>query len=261
MAQSATPVALCWSGGKDSSLTLQALVHGGYSVATLVTTVTAGYERISMHGVRRQLLLAQAESLGLPVHEVRIPAEATNVQYEAAMLEALEQLGRAGIRMMAFGDIFLSDIRAYRERLLQRAGWQALFPIWQRSSEGLAEAFLAAGFRAILVCVDLQILDARFAGRWYDRKLLADLPPGVDRCGENGEFHTFVYDGPLFRCPVRFQRGAVVRRDRWAFCDLVPAEPSGASPQAAAAPEGDTQARGLSFESAIHVAGHGCRPS
>ena len=216
-------VLFCWSGGKDSAMALHALqLAQSHRITTLLTTVTEEYDRISMHGVRRVLLERQAESLGLPLHAVLIPPHCTNATYEAQMKEALSEHLARGVRRVAFGDIFLEDLRVYRERNLAQAGIEALFPIWKRDTRELAGDFLRLGFRAIAVCVDPRVLDPSFAGRLLDESFFADLPPGVDPCGENGEFHTFVFDGPIFQTPVRFAAGEKVLRDGFCFCDLLP---------------------------------------
>ncbi|HKG93918.1 MAG TPA: hypothetical protein VKA84_18560 [Gemmatimonadaceae bacterium] len=219
---SAERVLVSWSGGKDSSLALRAvLADPALAVAGLVTTVTEGYDRISMHGVRRSLLRAQAESLELPLIEVPIPIRSSNDSYEAATLAALEAHRAAGIERVVFGDLFLADVRAYRERLLERAGMRCLFPLWGLDTRALAREFIAAGFRAVLCAVDPCQIDAGLCGRDYDESLLAELPPGADPCGENGEFHTFVHDGPPFARPVPLRRGEVVEREGFVFCDLI----------------------------------------
>ncbi|MDO7844487.1 Dph6-related ATP pyrophosphatase [Sphingomonas immobilis] len=218
------PVLMCWSGGKDSCVALHDLQRADeWRVTGLLTTVTRDYDRISMHGVRAELLDRQAAALGLPVERVFIDAGTDNGGYEAAMTAALDRHRAAGTRHVAFGDLFLEDIRAYREAMLQPLGLEAVFPVWGRDTRAFAEAFIAAGFRAVLVCVDLSVLDASFAGRAYDAALLADLPPGVDPCGENGEFHSFVFDGPDFAAPVAIEIGETVIRDGFAFRDLIPA--------------------------------------
>jgi uncharacterized protein (TIGR00290 family) len=219
------PVLMCWSGGKDSCVALHVLQHSpDYHVTGLLTTVTRDYERISMHGVRVALLDLQAAALGLAVEQVFIPAGASNEIYEGAMAEALVASIDKGVRTVAFGDLFLEDIRAYRERMVGLHGMAAIFPVWGRDTRAFLQDFIAAGFRAVLVCVDLSVLDAGFAGRMIDAALLADLPPGVDPCGENGEFHTFVFDGPNFAVPIAFTIGERVMRDGFCFCDLVPNE-------------------------------------
>ena len=220
----AAPVVLGWSGGKDSALSLYALrADPRHEVRELVTTVTDGYDRISIHGVRRSLLHAQARALGLPVREVRIPAVCTNDEYEGAMVGALagSRATWPGLELAAFGDLFLADVRAYRERLLERAGLRGLFPLWGRDTAALAREVVRLGFRAVVVCVDNTLLDPAFAGREYDDAFLDALPATADPCGERGEFHTFVYDGPIFADPVRGARGEVVVRDgRFVYCDL-----------------------------------------
>jgi uncharacterized protein (TIGR00290 family) len=217
------PILVGWSGGKDSCLALRELMQQGcWEVVALVSTITQGYERLSMHGVRVELIRQQAESLGIPLVEARIPPNASNVAYEAALERAVRPFLEQGVKHMAFGDLFLADIRRYRETLLERWGVEAVFPIWGRATAEAAREFLASGFRAIVVCVDPRQLPAELCGREYDERLLADLPAQADPCGENGEFHTFVYAGPIFTRTLRVQRGAVVHRDGFCFCDLVP---------------------------------------
>ena len=213
--------AIAWSGGKDSALALWALREQGIDPAALLTTVTADFDRVSMHGVRRSLLRVQAAATGLPLVEVEIPAACTNEEYERRMAEALALPELAGVEEMAFGDLFLEDIRAYRESRLAAAGRRACFPLWGSDTAALARRFAAAGFRAVLVCIDPRALDPAFAGRDYGEPLLADLPAGVDPCGENGEFHTFVTAGPVLAAPVACRRGEVVERDGFVFADLV----------------------------------------
>ncbi len=191
-------------------------------VTALLTTVTEGYERISMHGVRRELLVQQAQSIGLPLHEVRIPPQCVNAIYEARMEEALRIHYEQGVRNVAFGDIFLEDLRAYREKNLARVGMTALFPIWKQDTCDLVRRFHSQRFRAIAVCVDSKVLDSSFAGRELDEPFFRDLPPNADPCGENGEFHTFVFDGPIFRWPILVRTGETVYRDGFVFCDLLP---------------------------------------
>jgi uncharacterized protein (TIGR00290 family) len=219
------PVVMGWSGGKDSCVALHAVQRSGdYEVAGLMTTVTRDYDRISMHGVRRTLLARQAQSLGPPLHEVFISAGASNADYEAAMAEALVEIRAHGVETMAFGDLYLEDIRAYRDRMMAENGMVAIYPLWGRDTRAFVRDFVAAGFKAVIVCVDTAQLDASFAGRMIDANLLADLPPSVDPCGENGEFHTFVYDGPNFARPVGITIGERVVRDGFCFCDLEPAD-------------------------------------
>jgi uncharacterized protein (TIGR00290 family) len=187
----------------------------------LITTVTEGYERISMHGVRRELLGLQAEALGIPLVEVVIPSACVNEVYEARMAEAFAGAPLSGVEAVAFGDLFLEDVRAYREDRLAAGGKCGVFPLWGRNTTALAHEFLDAGFEATLVCVDPRALDRTFVGRAYDERLLAELPPGVDPCGENGEFHTFVHAGPIFAQPIDCDRGEIVERDGFVFCDLI----------------------------------------
>jgi len=218
-----TPILFCWSGGKDSAMALHAILQrADFRVAALLTTVTETYDRISMHGVRRELLVQQAESIGLRLHEVRIPPQCVNAIYEARMEEALRVHYAEGVRTVAFGDIFLEDLRAYREKNLARIGMTALFPIWKRDTRELIRRFHENGFRAIAACVDPKVLDRSFAGREHDQAFFRDLPAGVDPCGENGEFHTFVFDGPMFRKQIQVQVGEIVERDSFIYADLLP---------------------------------------
>jgi uncharacterized protein (TIGR00290 family) len=217
------PMLFCWSGGKDSAMALHSLLQQRqFRVTALLTTVTEGYDRISMHGVRRELLVQQAESIGLPLHEVRIPPQCVNPIYEARMEHALRIFYEQGVRQVAFGDIFLEDLRAYRETNLARLGMTARFPIWKRDTHELIREFHANRFRAIAACIDPKILDSSFAGRELDNAFFRDLPPNADPCGENGEFHTLVFDGPIFRWPIPVRTGEVVHRDGFVFCDLLP---------------------------------------
>ena len=225
-----TPTVLSWSGGKDSALALhELLIDPTVELRGLLTTVTDGYDRVSMHGVRTALVSAQAAALELPLRSVRIPPAATNEQYERAMRDGLEAMRRDGIEAIAFGDLFLADVRAYRERLVAGSGLRPLFPLWGKSTSDLARRFVSCGFRAVLVCVDPRQLDVSHCGSEYDDALLDALPTSVDPCGERGEFHTFVYDGPMFFQPITTQRGVVVEREGFVFCDLLPGDPRGAS--------------------------------
>jgi uncharacterized protein (TIGR00290 family) len=215
-------ILFCWSGGKDSAMALHSLLQrSDIHVVALLTTVTEGYERISMHGVRRELLDRQVQSIGLPLHEVRIPPQCVNPIYEARMEEALRVHLENGVQTVAFGDIFLEDLRAYREKNLARMGMTALFPIWKRDTRELIRSFHANRFRAIAVCVDSKVLDPSFAGRELDESFFRDLPPEADCCGENGEFHTFVFDGPIFHSPLHVRTGEIVNRDGFVFCDIL----------------------------------------
>ena len=230
----AEPVLMCWSGGKDSALALQAVLQDpGLRVEALLTTVTDGYDRISMHGVRCALLEAQARAIGLPLEQVRIPIQASNALYEEAMARVLRRYQARGVSRVVFGDLFLQDIRSYREQQLAALGMHGIFPLWLNDTRKLAHRFIEAGFQAVLVCVDPKQLHPLFCGRQFDWALLADLPASVDPCGERGEFHTFVYDGPIFRTPVELERGAVVEREGFWFCDLLPRVPPPTTPHAA----------------------------
>jgi uncharacterized protein (TIGR00290 family) len=219
-------VLLSWSGGKDSSLALSALRSDPrYEVAGLLTTVTADYDRISIHGVRRGLLEDQAQLAGLPLREVSIVAGSSNAEYEAAFLGALAQVRYESpeISHVAFGDLFLSDVREYRETLLTRTDFEPVFPLWMLDTTELARRFVAEGYEARIVCVDTEQLDAGFAGRKFDQAFLVDLPDHVDPCGERGEFHTFVSGGPCFGGRVEHTVGETLIRDnRFAYTDLLP---------------------------------------
>ena len=219
-------VLLSWSGGKDSALALQALrADPRIEVAGLLTSVTRDYERISVHGVRRSLLERQAERLRLPLFTIELDTTTTNDAYEKAFLSALERLRRElpDVTAIAFGDLFLADVREYRERLLRSTGFEPIFPIWGLDTGELARRFVRDGFAARIVCVDTTQLDGAFAHRVFDDSLLADLPSTVDPCGERGEFHTFVSDGPGYDGPVEYTVGETVLRDeRFAYGDLLP---------------------------------------
>lgn len=218
---------LSWSGGKDSALCLSELRSSGvWEVVALLTTVTEDYGRVSMHGVREALLAEQAVAVGLPLVRVTLPADSSNEVYEKRMREVLEGQRADGIGSVAFGDILLEDLRRYRESRLAEVSMKAVFPLWRRNTRELALSFLARGFRAIVTCVDSSAMDGRFVGRDFDESFLRDLPAGVDPCGENGEFHSFVWDGPVFARPVPIERGeVVVRENRFWFCDLLPRIP------------------------------------
>jgi len=229
-------VVLSWSGGKDSSLALWSLRAEGVEPVALLTTINEDYDRISIHGVRRELLHAQAAAVGLPLIEVGIPTACVNEVYEERMAAAMtstvagepDAAGRvapplAEVETFAFADLFLADIRAYREQRLEAAGRKAIFPVWGRDTAELAREFVAAGFGATLVTVDTEQLDASFVGRRFDAALLADLPAGVDPCGENGEFHTFVDSGPVFAAPIPVTLGELRDEGRFVYRDLLPA--------------------------------------
>jgi uncharacterized protein (TIGR00290 family) len=217
-------ILLSWSGGKDSALALHDLNKSQqYDVAALVTTVTEDYDRISMHGVRRVLLEQQAHALGLPLEKVLITKNASNDEYEQKMRALLDKYYAEGIRAVAFGDIFLEDLKKYREDNLARVGMTGIFPLWKKDTTELARGLTQMGFGAITTCVDGHVLGQAFVGRLIDRQFLSELPPTVDPCGENGEFHSFTFAGPIFRERIPFAKGSVVLRDdRYYFCDLIP---------------------------------------
>src|SRR5882724_10293643 len=213
---------MSWSGGKDSCLALYEIQRAqSHRIAALLTTVTQDYGRISMHGVRRVLLEKQATSLSLPLHQILISKDATNEEYEAKMVEAFSVYREKGIDSIVFGDLFLEDIRTYREQFLARHNMRGLFPVWKRDTGRFIKEFVALGFKAVVTCVNSQLLDQSFAGRMIDEVFLSSLPSHIDPCGENGEFHTFVFDGPTFARRVEFSLGEVVLRESFWFCDLV----------------------------------------
>ena len=215
---------LSWSSGKDSAWALHILRQmPEIEIVGLVTTVNRVADRVAMHAVRSQLLRAQAEAVALPLHEIPIPWPCSNAEYEAAMAVAIARAQADGVTAMAFGDLFLEDIRRYRLEKLAGTGIEPLFPIWGIPTGELARDMLAGGLRARLTCVDPKQLAASFAGREFDAALLAELPPSVDPCGERGEFHTFCYAGPAFHHPIAVQSGEIVERDGFVFADLLPA--------------------------------------
>lgn len=223
----AKDVVLSWSGGKDSAMALNVLRRDpSLRIAYLLTIVTKDYGRVSIHGVRRTLLARQAEAIDIELFEVAIPAQCTHKTYQASMVAALTSPPLAGIDTHAFADLFLEDVRAYRETNLAKLGKTPLFPVWGRDTSALAREFIALGFRAVVVCLDPRILTPDFAGRQFDEAFLDDLPDDVDPCGENGEFHTFVYDGPTFGEPVDITLGEAVIRDGFVFQDLLPVAPA-----------------------------------
>jgi uncharacterized protein (TIGR00290 family) len=214
---------LAWSSGKDSAWSLHALrQRGEVEVVGLLTTINQVHDRVAMHAVRRALLEAQARAASLPLWPVPIPSPCSNEQYERAMGEAIAAAAAAGVRAVAFGDLYLEDVRRYRERQMSATGLEPLFPLWGRPTGALAREMLDGGLRARITCVDPRRLPAAFAGRAFDDALLRDLPAGVDPCGENGEFHTFTWDGPMFTGPVATRPGEVVERDGFVFADLLP---------------------------------------
>ncbi len=216
-------VILSWSGGKDSTLALEGLRRDPhYSITALLTTVTEDYERVSMHGTRVSLVKRQAEAIGIPLETMPIPRGAGNDEYESRMRKMLTRSRADGVTAVAFGDVLLEDVRRYREERLAQVGMKGLFPLWKNNTTDMARNFIEAGYRAILSCVDSHHLDRSFVGREFDEQLLSDLPGGVDPCGENGEFHTFVYAGPILRRPVPVNKGEIVfRENRFWFCDLI----------------------------------------
>ncbi|MEO8434139.1 MAG: diphthine--ammonia ligase [Pyrinomonadaceae bacterium] len=217
------PVLVSWSGGKDSCIALYEMQKAeDYRVAALLTTLTREYDRISMHGVRRVLLEKQAASLGLPLHQVFISKDASNDEYELRLGEAVSVYRQQGIDSIVFGDLFLEDVRAYREQFLARHNMRGLFPVWQRDTSSFIKEFIEMGFKAVVTCVDAKMLDQSFAGKMIDQEFLSALPRDVDPCGENGEFHSFVVDGPIFAEPVKFSWGETVSRNSFWFRDLLP---------------------------------------
>jgi uncharacterized protein (TIGR00290 family) len=221
---------LSWSSGKDSAWALHCLQQGGdYEVAGLLTTLNAAFDRVAMHSTRRALLEAQAKAADLPLYSVPLPWPCSNDHYEAAMRSACDAAVAEGIDFMAFGDLFLEDVRRYREEKLNGTGLDPIFPVWGLDTRVLAEEMIASGLRARIVCVDPKKLPAEFAGRDFDADFLRDLPKGVDPCGENGEFHSVVYAGPMFREPIPVESGEVVQRDGFVFADVLLAEPVRAS--------------------------------
>ncbi len=217
-------VIFSWSGGKDSALALYELVRSGeYDIAALLTTVTKDYDRISMHGVRTVLLEKQAAALGITLEKALMKKGATIEENESKIREVMQRYFENGVLLNAAGDIALEDVKKYKDDNLARIGMEGVYPLWKRGSAELARKFIGLGFRAVITCVDTTLLDKSFVGREFDASFLADLPAGVDPCGENGEFHSFVYDGPIFREKVDFAKGEIVLRDnRYYFCDLLP---------------------------------------
>jgi uncharacterized protein (TIGR00290 family) len=217
-------VIVAWSGGKDSALALyEILKSGGFDVIKLLTTVTQDDDRISIHGVRRVLLEQQATAMGFPLEKTFISKGASDEEYESELLKTLKKQRDDGVSSVVFGDIFLEDIKKYREQILAKAGMNGIYPLWQRNTKDLAHRFINLGFKAIITSIDSNVLGKDFVGREYDEQFLLDLPENVDPCGENGEFHSFVYGGPIFRQKVFFKKGEIVLREsRFYSCDLVP---------------------------------------
>jgi uncharacterized protein (TIGR00290 family) len=214
---------MSWSSGKDCALALRyARAADEVEVVGLLTTVNAAFGRVAMHGVRRALLEAQAEALALPLEVVELPWPCSNEVYEQLMAAAIASAAASGVEAMIFGDLFLEDVRRYREQALTGSGVEPLFPLWQRPTDGVARELLGLGVRAVVSCVDPAQAPAALAGRWYDQAFLSELPDGVDPCGENGEFHTVVVDGPGFSAPIPVTVGETVERDGFAFADVIP---------------------------------------
>jgi len=214
-------VALSWSSGKDSAWSLHLLRQDpNIEVVALFTTLNEQFDRVAMHAVRRELLELQAKSLGLPLWTIPLPWPCSNQEYEGRMSALCARAINEGVQAMAFGDLFLADIRAYREKQLAGTGIEPLFPVWQIPTAALARTMIASGLRTKITCVDPRVLPREFAGRDFDSQFLVDLPPGIDPCGENGEFHSFVYDGPGFRQPIEVAVGEIVERDGFVFADL-----------------------------------------
>jgi uncharacterized protein (TIGR00290 family) len=217
---------LSWSGGKDSAWCLHKLRSSSeYEIVALFTSVNSHFDRIAIHGVRRELLQAQAEAAGIPLWTADLPWPCTNADYEQCMSPIFQRAISEDVELVAFGDLFLQDIRAYREKQLANTGLQPLFPLWQLPTAQLAAEMIFGGLRARLVCVDPRHLDPAFAGREFNKQFLHDLPSAVDPCGENGEFHTFVYDGPMFGAPIPVVSGETVVRDSFVYTDLLPSQP------------------------------------
>jgi len=222
---------LSWSSGKDSAWTLHALrQRSDVEVVGLMTTVNQLYHRISIHAVRMELLQHQAEAAGLPLHLISLPHPCTNADYEAAMGTFISRAKREGVECMAFGDLFLADIREYREARLAGTGITPLFPLWQIPTAELAKQMIRGGLRAVTTCVNPQQLPASFAGREFNEQFLADLPADIDPCGERGEFHSFAFDGPMFRSAVRVEVGEICEREGFVYADLLPISAATANP-------------------------------
>lgn len=217
-------VLLSWSSGKDSAWTLHVLrQQADYEIAGLITTINSAFDRVAMHSSRRQLVEMQAEAARLPLIAVPLPWPCSNADYECAMKKVCDEAVAQGVKAIAFGDLFLEDIRAYREKQLKDTGLEPLFPVWQIPTDELAREMIRGGLKAKLVCIDPKKLTPEFAGRDFDERLLRDLPAGVDPCGENGEFHSFVYAGPMFDREIPVVAGERVQRDGFWYADLLPA--------------------------------------
>jgi uncharacterized protein (TIGR00290 family) len=213
-----------WSGGKDSALALYYIqMEQLYEIEALLTTVTSDYDRVSMHGFRTTLLKQQANMMGYKPEKILIPKDCTNDDYESIMTKILERYHSQGLSKVIFGDIFLEDVRKYREKQLSRLDMIGIFPLWKVNTRNLADEFIKLGFKAIITCVDSTLLDGSFVGHEFDENFLEELPKNVDPCGENGEFHTFVYDGPIFNEAITLYKGEIIIREkRFYYCDLLP---------------------------------------
>jgi uncharacterized protein (TIGR00290 family) len=211
---------LSWSSGKDSAWALHVLRQSAeYEVTGLFTTINSEFERVAMHAVRVDLLRQQAQAVGLPLYLIEIPYTCSNEQYAAVMTDFMSQASNEAVRYMAFGDLYLQDVRSYREERMQGSGIEPVFPLWGKPTRELLEEMLAGGLRACLTCVDPRVLPAEFAGRELTPELLQSMPSSIDPCGENGEFHSFVFDGPMFAYPLEIEMGEVVTRDGFVFAD------------------------------------------
>jgi uncharacterized protein (TIGR00290 family) len=216
---------LSWSSGKDSAWALHLLrEQREYEIVALLTTFNRAADRVAMHGVRRTLVRAQAEAAGIPLCEVDLPWPCSNEDYESAMKQTCDKAVESGIECVAFGDLFLTDIREYREKQLRNTGLQPIFPVWEIPTRELAHEMIGSGLRARLACVDTKQISRDFAGREFDAQLLLELPASADPCGENGEFHSFVYAGPMFKRPLPVEVGEIVMREQFAYADLLPSE-------------------------------------
>lgn len=219
-----------WSGGKDSAMALYRILQNpSYQITYLLTTVNKQFNRVSMHGVRTTLLEQQAESLQLPLLQVQLPENPSMEEYTVLMTEAFTQLKKSGIRAAVFGDIFLQDLRAYREQQMEQIGLKAVFPLWNQDTTLLINDFISLNFKAVLVCLNAKYFPETFAGREIDETFLADLPTGVDPCGENGEYHSFVYNGPIFKNPINFEIGETVFRNYGATANSAAENPGSPS--------------------------------
>ncbi len=216
-------IVFSWSTGKDSALALyKILKEGKFEVVSLLTILGKEYDRVSMHGVRRTLLEEQAKAVGLPLEEVFLSSTASNEEYENQMESVLTRFKEIGVSSVAFGDIFLEDLRRYRENNLAKVGMKGIFPNWGRNTTGLISELLDKGFKAVITCVDGRVLNPEFAGRMIDDSFLSALPPNIDPCGENGEYHSFVFEGPIFKNKLAIRTGEVIQRESFYFCDLIP---------------------------------------